>query len=58
VIQLILVGIVISFPQMVLHYKNGAVVIDEKKAMEQFQLAPAGNTDMPTIDLMAPPKIQ
>ena len=41
VIQLIMVGLVIAFPQMVMHYKDGAVVIDEKKAMEQFQLAPA-----------------
>jgi len=57
IIQLIMVGLVIAFPQMVMHYKDGAVVIDEKKAMEQFQLAPAAG-DMPAIDLLAPPKIQ
>ena len=58
VIQLIMVGLVIAFPQMVMHYKDGAVMIDEKKAMEQFQLAPAGSGDLPAIDLTAPPKIQ
>ena len=57
IIQLIMVALVITFPQMVMHYKNGAVVIDEKKAMEQFQLAPTGG-DMPAIDILAPPKIQ
>ena len=57
IIQLIMVGLVITFPQMVMHYKNGAVIIDEKKAMEQFQIAPAGG-DLPAIDLLAPPKSQ
>lgn len=58
VIQLIMVGLVIAFPQMVMHYKDTGVVIDEKKAMEQFQLAPQGDMGAPAIDLMAPPKIQ
>ena len=58
IIQLIMVGLVIAFPQMVMHYKNAGTVIDEKKAMEQFQLAPQGDMGVPAIDLMAPPKIQ
>ena len=57
IIQLIMVALVITFPQMVMHYKDSAPVIDEKKAMEQFQLQPSGG-DLPSLDLLAPPKIQ
>lgn len=57
IIQLIMVALVITFPQMVMHYKDSVPVIDEKKAMEQFQLQPSGG-DLPGLDLLAPPKIQ
>ena len=57
VIQLIMVALVIAFPQMVMHYKSGGTKIDDKKMMEQFQLAPSGGNELPAIDLLAPPKL-
>ena len=57
VIQLIMVALVILFPQMVMHYKTTGTKLDDKKTMEQFQLTPEGGMDLPTLDLGAPPKL-
>jgi len=57
VIQLIMVALVILFPQMVMHYKNIGTKLDDKKTMEQFQITPNGGMDLPSFDLSAPPKI-
>ena len=57
VIQLIMVALVILFPQMVMHYKTNGTKLDDKKTMEQFQLTPEGGMDLPTLDLSAPPKL-
>jgi TRAP-type mannitol/chloroaromatic compound transport system permease large subunit len=56
IIQCIMVGLVILFPQMVMHYKSSGVVVDEKKALEQLQNLP-GLDAPPAIDLNAPPKL-
>ena len=61
VIQLIMVGLVIAFPQMVMHYKSTGVVIDQKKALEQLQNMPGlGAPPPPTMEfnLNIPPKKQ
>jgi tripartite ATP-independent transporter DctM subunit len=54
VIQCIMVALVILFPQMVMHYKSSAPVVDQQKALEQLNnLAPPpgiGGMDL------APPK--
>jgi TRAP-type mannitol/chloroaromatic compound transport system permease large subunit len=57
VIQLIMVGLVIAFPGMVMHYKNAAPVVDQQKAMEQLQNLP-GVGDLPPLDLSQPPTIK
>jgi TRAP-type mannitol/chloroaromatic compound transport system permease large subunit len=57
VIQLIMVALVILFPQMVMHYKTTGTKLDDKKTMEQFQLTPDGGMDLPTLYLSAPPKL-
>jgi TRAP-type mannitol/chloroaromatic compound transport system permease large subunit len=57
VIQLIMVALVITFPGMVMHYKNAAPVVDQQKALEQLQNLP-GVEELPPLDLSQPPKIQ
>jgi len=37
VIQLVMVALVIAFPQMVMHYKSSAVKLDQKQIEEQFK---------------------
>ena len=60
VIQLIMVGLVITFPQMVMHYKSTGVVIDQKKALEQLQNMPGLGAPPPQMDfnlnITVPPK--
>ncbi|MGL4445633.1 MAG: TRAP transporter large permease [Alsobacter sp.] len=56
VIQCIMVALVVTFPQMVMHYKSTGVVVDEKKALEQLQNLSPG-LELPPLDL-GPPKIQ
>ena len=60
VIQLIMVGLVIAFPQMVMHYKSTGVVIDQKKALEQLQNMPGLGAPPPQMDfnlnITVPPK--
>ena len=60
VIQLIMVGLVIAFPQMVMHYKSTGTVIDQKKALEQLQNMPGLGAPPPQMDfnltLPVPPK--
>jgi TRAP-type mannitol/chloroaromatic compound transport system permease large subunit len=54
VIQCIMVALVILFPQMVMHYKSSAPVVDQQKALEQFNnIAPPAGVN--GLDL-APPK--
>ena len=57
IIQLIMVALVILFPQMVMHYKSNGTKLDDKKTMEQFQITPNCGMDLPIFDLTAPPKI-
>jgi hypothetical protein len=52
IIQCIMVGLVITFPQMVMHYKGVGTTVDPSKV--DFQLP---QLDMPPLDL-GPPKIQ
>ena len=52
VIQCIMVGLVIAFPQMVLHYKAAAVTIDPDKIN-----IPLPQLELPPLDF-GPPKIQ
>jgi len=56
VIQCIMVALVVTFPQMVMHYKSTGVVVDEKKALEQLQDLSPG-LELPPLDF-GPPKIQ
>jgi tripartite ATP-independent transporter DctM subunit len=58
VIQLIMVALVVLFPQMVMHYKNSGPVVDQEKAMEQLQNLSPGLEAPPELNLGAPPKIQ
>ncbi len=55
IIQCIMVGLVIAFPQMVLHYKGTGPVGDPSKVNIEIQM-PA--TDLPPLDFGPPPKIQ
>jgi len=55
VIQLIMVALVVIFPQMVMHYKSSGVMIDKGQALEQLQNLNPG-LDLPPLDL-GPPKI-
>jgi TRAP-type mannitol/chloroaromatic compound transport system permease large subunit len=55
VIQMIMVGLVIAFPQMVMHYKSTGVVVDQKKAMEQLQNLPGLGAPMPMMDFNTMP---
>jgi tripartite ATP-independent transporter DctM subunit len=62
VIQCIMVGLVITFPNMVMHYKKSAVQLNQQQIDQQFnniQLpgldAPGG---LPPLDLTQPPRIQ
>ena len=52
VIQVIMIGIVIFFPSMVMHYKAGEIKLDQKQIEEQFKgIAPpsAGTDDPPPL---------
>ncbi len=45
VLQVIMIGLVIAFPSMVMHYKAGAVKLDEKQIERQFeQIAPPSSS--------------
>ena len=51
VIQLVMVALVIAFPQMVMHYKSTAVKLDDKQIEEQFQgLGNSLDDDMPPLE--------
>jgi peptide/nickel transport system substrate-binding protein len=58
VIQMIMVALVLLFPQMVMHYKSGGHSLDDKKTMEQFQNLGTPDTEAPAIDFGIAPKIQ
>jgi tripartite ATP-independent transporter DctM subunit len=51
VIQLVMVALVILFPQMVMHYKSSAVQIDQEQVEEQFKGLGGGlDDDLPALD--------
>ena len=59
VIQCIMVALVITFPQMVMHYKKSGVQLNQEQIDKQFDsigVPPA--IDMPQLDLSSPPRIQ
>ncbi len=66
VIQCIMVGLVIAFPQMVMHYKASATQVDPAAVQQKIDrllenLGPPGGGDMPGVpglDLSQPPKIE
>jgi len=65
IIQCIMVGIVIVFPQMVMHYKSSGVVIDPASVQQKLDNllipgldAPGGGGGLPGFDLPPPPTIQ
>ncbi|WP_248312357.1 TRAP transporter large permease subunit [Bosea sp. BK604] len=61
VIQLIMVALVVLFPQMVMHYKASAVQLDQKAIDKQFDsiqipgLGPGGR--LPGLDMNSPPPL-
>jgi tripartite ATP-independent transporter DctM subunit len=62
VIQCIMVGLVITFPQMVMHYKKSGVQLNQEQIQKQLDGisipgigGPGGG--LPTLDLNAPPKL-
>ncbi|PZU88138.1 MAG: C4-dicarboxylate ABC transporter [Chelatococcus sp.] len=62
VIQLIMVALVVIFPQMVMHYKASAVQLDQKAIDKQFDSIQipglgGGAGGLPGFDLNAPPSI-
>jgi len=60
VIQLIMVGLVITFPQMVTHYKKSAVTVDPaavQRSLDNLQVPGLGGDSAPALDF-GPPKIQ
>jgi TRAP-type mannitol/chloroaromatic compound transport system permease large subunit len=66
IIQCIMVGLVITFPQMVMHYKKSTVQLNQQQIDQQFNNiaipgldAPGGAPGgLPPLDLTQPPKIQ
>ncbi|MBK4722614.1 TRAP transporter large permease subunit [Azospirillum sp. YIM DDC1] len=51
VIQLVMVALVIAFPQMVMHYKSTAAKLDDKQIEEQFKgLGGDLNDDLPPLE--------
>jgi tripartite ATP-independent transporter DctM subunit len=58
VIQIIMVALVILFPQMVMHYRSAGVQLDEQQLEQQLEnLAPGFDDLAPPLDL-GPPKIE
>ena len=53
VIQCIMVGLVIAFPAMVMHYKATGPVVDPSKI--EIQLPPFGGPGMPQFEMPPPP---
>ena len=66
IIQCIMVGLVITFPQMVMHYKKSGVQLNQEQINNQLNnisipsLDPPGGVPggLPPLDLSQPPKIQ
>jgi hypothetical protein len=60
-IQIVMVVLAISFPQMIMHYKSGTAAVDASKI--EITLPPAGGesggdlSQPPAIDLSQPPQI-
>jgi tripartite ATP-independent transporter DctM subunit len=64
IIQCIMVGMVIGFPQMVMHYKKSGVQLDQGQIQNQLDKltipgldTPGSGGGLPSIDLNAPPKL-
>jgi TRAP-type mannitol/chloroaromatic compound transport system permease large subunit len=62
VIQCIMVALVVTFPQMVMHYKASAVQLDQKAIDKQFDSIQipgmGGPGGLPGLDLSAPPSFK
>ena len=65
IIQLIMVGIVIAFPQIVMHYKAAGPAVDPAAVQQKLdQLlvpglgAPGDPGGLPSLNFDEPPKIQ
>jgi TRAP-type mannitol/chloroaromatic compound transport system permease large subunit len=65
IIQCIMVGLVIAFPQLVLHYKSSAAQIDPAAVQQQLDRltipgldAPGGLPGLPELAPIEPPKIE
>jgi len=64
VIQCIMVALVVTFPQMVMHYKASAVQLDQKAIDKQFDsiqipgIGGPGGGGLPAFDLTAPPSFK
>ena len=61
VIQLIMVALVIIFPQMVMHYKSAGTVIDPAAVQQRLDSITVPGLDLPALpplNLDEPPKIQ
>lgn len=61
VIQLIMVALVVLFPQMVMHYKSSAIQLDQSEINKQFDSIKVpdfgGGGGLPGLDLGQPPAI-
>ncbi|MCB8820975.1 TRAP transporter large permease [Microvirga rosea] len=65
IIQLIMVGLVVTFPQMVMHYKSAGATVDPAAVQKKLDelLVPGigpggGDTGLPPLNFDEPPKIQ
>ena len=61
VIQCIMVALVVLFPQMVMHYKNSGVQLDQQQINKQLDSISipglGGSGGLPGLDLNAPPTL-
>jgi hypothetical protein len=55
VIQVLAVALVITFPQLVMHYKSTGAQIDPSKVDIRIQMP---DLDLPPLDLGQPPEIK
>jgi hypothetical protein len=65
IIQLIMVAMVVLFPQMVMHYKSAGPAVDPaavQKKLDELLVpglgAPGDNGGLPNLNFDEPPKIQ
>lgn len=64
VIQLIMVALVVIFPNLVMHYKGSAAVVDPSAVQKKLDellvpgIGPGGGGDLPGLNFDEPPKIK